>query len=583
MEVNKIIEEEITNTCHENYHADNINYYCKNHNDFFCKNCIQKKENCKILEFKAFQDEQKSQIQDNIKNLEKNSKIIEENYYKLKNIYEQIKNSMNNLINDINLVFSCLIDELINKKEQLLVFAKNKFDIKLFKNTLLKYESLNNDIKLLIKKEEIFKTKWSNNSNINDCTSIKYNINEMKLMNYNIKQNILSMTKNVQNLKEEKNKFNLLLTKIESYYKDFKNNNKETYKIFNALLETLVFLENKLDTKQIKKNPELDDKDINYLIKTSNIKANNFFTSKDIQIKLNEIFDYFKIYSNNFFDDNEEIENQKIGEFLLKVANISRISYNLSNVILKSIYDNFIKSEDNYFKKKITSPEEIKKDFSSWAKNNIIDIENKISDYLNNIEILYIKEEDYNNKNFFNKLIKDLSILFFKCELSFPSIQINFNLTEDIFNYEKMVDYAHNKGKKKVNFVFFPSFESNNNYLDNGKQWVFTYKDDKKKTFYFKEIKLEPLIKNKFKIPKLSNKLELDIKIVRKKHIIPILNYTISDRAKREFIYYFKNNKDNKTIKFVTDKEVTIEEYLDFIKCDFYLMSEYILSYPKNN
>ena len=272
-----------------------------------------------------------------------------------------------------------------------------------------------------------------------------------------------------------------------------------------------------------------------------------------------------------------------MGEFLLKVANISRTSYNHSNIILKFIYEEFIESKDKDNKKIITSLDEIKEDFSSWVKNNIIDIEKKILDYLNNLEISYIKEEDYNNKKFFNKLIKDLSILFFKCELSFPSIQIDFNLAENIFNYEKMVDYAHNKGKKKVNFVFFPSFESNNNYLDNGKQWVFTYTDGKKKTFYFKEIKLEPFIKNKFYIPKLSDKFKLDIKIIPKKYIIPLLNYTISDKSKKEFIYYFKNNKDNKIIKVISDKQVVIEEYIDFIKCDFYLMSEYILSYPKNN
>ena len=147
-----------------------------------------------------------------------------------------------------------------------------------------------------------------------------------------------------------------------------------------------------------------------------------------------------------------------------------------------------------------------------------------------------------------------------------------------------MFDYVHNKGNKKVNFVFFPSFESNNNYLDNGKQWVFTYTNGKNKTFYFKDIKLEPLIeKNKFYIPKLSDKFELDIEIIPKKYIIPHLNYRIPDKSKKEFNYYFKNNKENKIIKFISDKQVIIEDYLDFIKCDFYLMSKYILSYPKNN
>ena len=583
MEINEIIGAEIANVCKENYHVENISYYCKNHYEFFCKRCIKRKENCKILELNAFKDEQKSQIQENIKNLVKFSKIIEEKNDKLKNIYEQIKNSMNKLINDMNLVFSSLIDELINKKNELFSIAKNKFNMQLFENIFHKYENLNNNIKLLINKEEFLKTKLSDKSNINDCTSIKNSINEIENCNSIIRSYTLSIKKNEQILKEEKNKFNISLDKIESCHKNFKINNKETYKIFNNLLETLVFLENKLDKKQIKNTHELNDKNNNYIIKTGNIKTNNYYTSKDIQIKLSEIYDYFKTYSNNFYDDNEEIENQKMGEFLLKVANISILSYNHSNIILKFIYDEFIKFKNKEDEKIITSLDEIKENFSSWVKNNNINIENKILKYLNNLEISYIKEEE-NNKNFFNKLIKDLSILFFKCELSFPSIQIDFSLTENNFNYEKMFDYVHNKGNKKVNFVFFPSFESNNNYLDNGKQWVFTYTNGKNKTFYFKDIKLEPLIeKNKFYIPKLSDKFELDIEIIPKKYIIPHLNYRIPDKSKKEFIYYFKNNKENKIIKYISDKQVIIEDYLDFIKCDFYLMSKYILSYPKNN
>ena len=167
---------------------------------------------------------------------------------------------MSKLVNDINLVFSSLIDELISKKNELLLIAKNKFNMQLFENTFHKYENLNNDIKLLINKEEFLKIKWSDKSNINDCTSIKKSINEMIIINNNIKRYALFMTKNEQIIKEEKNKFNLSLTKIESCHKYFKINNKETYKIFNNLLETLVFLENKLDKKQIKNTPELNDK-----------------------------------------------------------------------------------------------------------------------------------------------------------------------------------------------------------------------------------------------------------------------------------------------------------------------------------
>lgn len=587
MEINELIKEgEISRICHENCHLKNISYFCENHNEFFCECCLKKEENCKKLQFNTFKDMQKNKIKANIKNLEKISNIIEEKNDKLKNIYGQINNNLNKLINDINLVFSSLINELSSKQKDLLLIVKKKYNIQFFENSFKEFDNLNNDIKKLIKKEEIFKAKWSDKSDINDCIPIKKNIEEMKNINDNINQHISSKEKYEKKLKEEHKKLNLFLSKIENFHQNFKNNNKETYNVFNNLLKTLVPIANNLDKKQIKNVEESKGKNNNNIVvKTGNIKTNNFFTSKDIQIKLSEIFDYFKIYSNNFFDDNEEIENQKIGEFLLKVANISRLSYNHSNIILKIMYNDFKEYKNNYEKNTITYLNEIKEEFSSWVKNNINDIINKISNYLNDLGISYIKEEeDYNNRKFFKKLISELSILFFECELSFPPIKIDFNLTENIFINDKMIDFAHNRGKKKVNFVFFPSFQSNNNYLDNGKQWVFTYVDRKKKTFYFEDMKLEPLLeKNKFCIPKLSEILELNVKIIQKKTIIPIINYSISEKSKKEFIFYLKNKKDNTTFKITSEKQIEIEEDLDLIKLDFYLMSEYILSYPKND
>lgn len=49
-----------------------------------------------------------------------------------------------------------------------------------------------------------------------------------------------------------------------------------------------------------------------------------------------------------------------------------------------------------------------------------------------------------------------------------------------------MIDFLSVGGEKKVNFVFLPSLCSNGNYLENGRQWVFTYKADKKTFFYEK-------------------------------------------------------------------------------------------------
>jgi hypothetical protein len=63
---------------------------------------------------------------------------------------------------------------------------------------------------------------------------------------------------------------------------------------------------------------------------------------------------------------------------------------------------------------------------------------------------------------------------------------------------------------------------------------VFTYFDDeKKKTFYFENINLEPLIEEnkKFYIPRLKDKLKINLIKV----LIPEINYKIADKVKREY------------------------------------------------
>jgi hypothetical protein len=145
-----------------------------------------------------------------------------------------------------------------------------------------------------------------------------------------------------------------------------------------------------------------------------------------------------------------------------------------------------------------------------------------------------------------------------------------------------MEDYPHNKGKRKVNFIYFPSLFSNGYYLKNGKQWVFTYIDNPKKnsTFYVENVKLEPLIeeKKRFYIPKLKDRLKITLK--RKNIIIPQINYKISPKAKREFVFHLKNQKTNEIKQKKSDSIIEIENNEKLIQLDFNLMSE-LISYNK--
>ena len=370
------------------------------------------------------------------------------------------------------------------------------------------------------------------------------------------------------------NKVFLCINDIENWKNEILDFIQFNFNLNNEKIKTIL-----INIKKILISEELDKKEIpkkflnnrNYIKEESqkndnNIKKNDVFSSKDIQIKLSEIMDYFKRYSSRFFNDDEEIENQTIAEFLIKIANISRISFNDSNCFLKKIYNNYEKLKDKNNETIISSFDQFREDFSSWVKNNNSIINIELQNFLKYIKIPYINEEiDENSKDYLKKLYEELLILYFQCELSFPSIQIDFSNNERDFIFDKMIEYPHNKGnKKEVNFVYFPSLFSNDNYLEKGKKWVFTYiNDNKKKTFYYKDIKLEPLIDEniKFSIPKLSDKLKLNIK----KYFVPEINYTFLERVKKEYIFYLRNKKINNILKIKSKSSIKIKENYEYL------------------
>ena len=226
----------------------------------------------------------------------------------------------------------------------------------------------------------------------------------------------------------------------------------------------------------------------------------------------------------------------------------------------------------------ISSVDQFKMEFSSWVKNNDKFMVKCLEDFVKNLNInKYVNEQKEENiKNYLKKLYKDLVTLFFECELSFPSITINYKKEEE-YDFEKIEDLANNKGKRKrkINFVVFPSLISNREFLKKGKQYVFTYFDDeKKKTFYFENINLEPLIEEnkKFYIPRLKDELKINLIKV----LIPEINFKISEKIKTEYKFHIRDKKTHEE-KVVNEYYlIKIGENEECIKCDFYLMNEYI-------
>jgi len=381
---------------------------------------------------------------------------------------------------------------------------------------------------------------------------------------------------------------NLNVQNIENIQETYKKKNFETIKdIKDWKDEILQFMTENLNLKHAEILKYLNNIEANIIGRIEkneiqhNIQNYNVFTSKDIQNYYSEIIDYHKRHSVNYINDDDEPENKTIGVFLEKVANISRKSYNDSNKFLQLLYNKFKNVKSNY-ETIISSLDQFKMEFSSWIKNKNQLMEKSLENFVKNANINeYLNEQkEEETKNYLEKLYKDLLLLFFQCELSFPSITINFKKEEE-FNFTKMEDLADNKGKgeKKINFVVFPSLISNGEFLQKGKQYVFTYfNDEKKKTFYFENINLEPLIEEnkKFCIPRLKDKLKINlIKI-----LIPETNYKIAENIKRDYKFHLKNKKTNEEKEEVIKNSfIKIGENEECIKCDFYLMSEYISSF----
>ena len=105
-----------------------------------------------------------------------------------------------------------------------------------------------------------------------------------------------------------------------------------------------------------------------------------------------------------------------------------------------------------------------------------------------------------------------------------------------------MIDLFDQKiGKKKVNFDFFPSFECKGSFLENGKNWVFTYKEGK--TFNFKVPELVKVEEKKFLIPNLKDKLCFEV--VEEKYLVPKINFELIENLNYEYHFYLQKKKNN--------------------------------------
>ena len=358
----------------------------------------------------------------------------------------------------------------------------------------------------------------------------------------------------------------------------------------NNILNKIYMELDKLKNNEIKnfESNKLNKNDAKTEIKIESKNKFNCFTSKDVQEENKEITRNFQNETYNYMNTNEKVENDIAAFFLKDVAKISRIAYKERKNLNKLMKENYIKLTGNQNSK---DNENFKIEFSSWVKK--YEKEKYMEEYvkvLNQVNLFQKKESKINQK-FLTKLFHDLAIMYFHCDISFPSIEIDFT-REDDFNSEKMIDFINRGKSRKVNFIILPALISNGNYLQNGKSWVFTFT---KKTFKFDD-SINKFLNNLLKAEKeenlneSNNKDNLTIKVSceqkdDKLYIKINTNIDIPKDKDYKFIIHAKNKKTNIISLFKTkkkslkiDKNFNIEKYESIIDGKVILTSTDILN-----
>ena len=199
--IGKDNEDVFTGFCKGEKHNDELEFYCKTHNQLCCAAClckIKKKEigkhkDCDVCIIEDIKDVKINKLKENVKYLEELSTIFEDSLNKLKIIFEKICQDKEELKLNIQKIFTKIRNELNHREDVLLLEVDKYFEKIYFKEEMIKEsEKLPNKIKISLEKSKNIDKKEENNNKlkflINDCINVENNIKEINNINENIKK-----------------------------------------------------------------------------------------------------------------------------------------------------------------------------------------------------------------------------------------------------------------------------------------------------------------------------------------------------------------------------------------------------------
>ena len=234
------IVEIFTGICKESKHKNELEYYCKDHNQLCCAACLSKikgkgngqHSDCNVFFIEEIENEKKNKLCENIKYLEEFSNKIENSINELKKISEKINENKEEIKKKILKIFTKLRTIINEREDEILSELDKKFNELYFKEDIIREsQKLPLKMKTSLEKGKLLIKEWDNNSKlnfkINDCITIENNIKIINEINSNIdKCNIKGM--NIKFFPEEDEIE--LLEKLKTFGTIVNNEQKEQYK-----------------------------------------------------------------------------------------------------------------------------------------------------------------------------------------------------------------------------------------------------------------------------------------------------------------------------------------------------------------
>ena len=244
------INEIFTGYCTEAKHKNELEFFCKNHNQLCCAECITKikgkgkgqHKDCDVCFIEEVKNIKMNSLKKNMESLQRLGDSFQENINKLKEVFEKVNENKENLKLKIQKIFTKIRNSLNEREDKLLLEVDEKFNKDYFnENIMIESKKLPNKIKISLEKGKKTDEEWNDDKNlislINDCINIEKNIKDINNINELIKKCNNSYNIEINFFPENESSINEIINSINEFGYIYDNN--------EILLDSLIINHNR--------------------------------------------------------------------------------------------------------------------------------------------------------------------------------------------------------------------------------------------------------------------------------------------------------------------------------------------------